>query len=86
MGQGDFKDLARRTASGKVLANTASNIAKNPKYDGYKRGLASMIYKLFDKKTSGGAIESMQNQQLVNELHKPIIQKFKLKSLFFFQR
>ena len=56
MAQGDFKDLARRTASGKVLGNEASNIAKNPKYDGYQRGLASMIYKLFDKKTSGGAI------------------------------
>ena len=86
MAQGDFKDLARRTASGKVLGNKAFNITKNPKYDGYQRGLASMIYKLFDKKTSGGATESIQNQQLVNELHKPIIQKFKLKSLFFIQR
>ena len=86
MAQGDFKDLARRTASGKVLGNKAFNIARNPKYDGYQRGLASMIHKLFDKKTSGGATESMQSQQLVNELHKPIIQKFKLKSLFIIQR
>ena len=68
------------------MHDKAFNIAKNPKYDGYQRGLASMIYKIFNKKTSGGAIESMQNQQLVNELHKPIIQKFKLKSLFFIQR
>ena len=36
-----------------------------------------MVYKFFDKKTSGGAIKSMQNQKLSNELHKPIIRKFK---------
>ena len=46
----DFKDLARRTASDKILCDEAFNIAKNPKDDGYQRGLASMIYKLFDKK------------------------------------
>ena len=46
----DFKDLSRRTASDKVLCDTAFNIAKDPKYDEYQRGLASMIYKLFDKK------------------------------------
>ena len=40
------------------------------------RGLASMVYKFFDKQTAGGAIKSMQNQQLANELHKPIIRKF----------
>ena len=50
MANGDFKDLARRTASDKVLRNKAFNIAKNPKYDGYQRGLASMVYKFFDKK------------------------------------
>ena len=45
MAYGDFKDLARRTASDKVLRDKAFNIAKNPKYDGYQRGLASMFYK-----------------------------------------
>ena len=40
----DFKDLTRRTASDKVLQDKAFNIAKNPKYDGYQRGLASMVY------------------------------------------
>ena len=35
-----------------------------------------MVYKFFDKKTSGGAIKSMSNQQLANELHKPIIKKY----------
>ena len=44
---GDFKDLKRRTFSGKVLRDKAFNIAKNPKYDEYQRGLASMVYKFF---------------------------------------
>ena len=49
----DFKDLKRRTASDKILRDRAFNIAKNPKYDGYQRGLASMVYKCFDKKSEG---------------------------------
>ena len=44
-----FKDLKRRTASDKVLRDEAFNTAKNPKYDGYQRGLTSMVYKFFDK-------------------------------------
>ena len=57
MGYGDFKDLARKTASDKVFRDEAFNIAKNPKYDGYQRGLASMVYKFFDKMSKGsGAI------------------------------
>ena len=56
MAYGDFKDLARRTASDKVLRDKAFNIAKNPKYDGYQRGLASMVYKFFDKKSKGTSI------------------------------
>ena len=39
MAYGDFKDIARRTTSKKVLRDKAFNIAKNPKYDGYQRGL-----------------------------------------------
>ena len=58
MAYGDFKDLARRTASDKVLRNKAFNIAKNPKYDGYLRGLASMVYKCFDKKSKGGGVNT----------------------------
>ena len=46
----DFKDLTRKTASDKILCDKAFNIGKNPKYRGYQKGLASMIYKLFDKK------------------------------------
>ena len=50
MAYGDFKDLPTRTAADNVLRDTALNIAKNPKCDGYQRGLASMVYKFFDKK------------------------------------
>ena len=85
MAHGDFKDLKRRTAAGNVLRDKAFNIAKNPKYDGYQRGLASMVYKVFDKKTRGSGItlanksaikDVPQNGQLAEELHKPIIRKF----------
>ena len=50
MASGDFKDLTRRTASDKILPDKEFNIAKNPKYDGYQRGLASVVYTFFDKK------------------------------------
>ena len=56
MGYGDFKDLKRRTFSDKVLRDKAFGIAKNPKYDGYQRGLASMVYKFFDKTSEGSGI------------------------------
>ena len=46
----DFKDLARRIASDKILHNKAFNIGKHPKYVGYQRCLASMVYKFFDEK------------------------------------
>ena len=51
MAYGDFKDLAKRTVADKVLRDKAFNIAKDPKYDGYQRGLASMVSKIFNKKT-----------------------------------
>ena len=79
MAYGDFKDLKRRTFSDKVLRDKAFNIAKNPKYDGYQRGLASMIYKFFDKKSKDSGVaynEIKQHLQLVKELHKPIITNF----------
>ena len=52
----DFKDLARRRASDKVLRDKAFNIAKNTKYDGYQRGLASMAYRFFNKKSKGSGV------------------------------
>ena len=79
MAYGNFKDLARGTASDKVLRDIAFNIAKNPRYDGFQRGLASMVYQCFDKKTKGSGfnIDVKHNDQLAKELHKPIIRNFK---------
>ena len=82
MAYGDFKDLSKRTAADKVLRNKAFNIAKDPKYDGYQRGLASMVYRFFDNKMKGSGLSytiksTPQNKQLPKELHKPIIKKFK---------
>ena len=73
MAYGYFKDLKRRTFSDKVLRDKAFNIAKNPRYDGYQRGLASMVYKFVDKKSEGsGIVNNKENIQLTEELHKPI--------------
>ena len=58
MAHGDFKDLVRITQSDKVLKDKAFEIANNPKYDGYQRGLASMVYKFFDKKSKGSGIKN----------------------------
>ena len=83
MAYGDFKDLAKRTAADKVVRNKAFSFAKDPKYNGYQRGLASMIYILFDKKTAINGIKSMQqNEQLAEELQKPILRKKFKKSIF----
>ena len=62
---GDFKDLTKRTTSNKILRDKVFNIAKNSKYDGYQRRLASMVYKFFDRKTSGSGIknENISNQR-----------------------
>ena len=68
----------------KVLRDKAFNIAKNPKYDGYQRGLASMVYKFLDKKPKGGGvnIEVKHNEQLAKELHKPVIRNFKKRTVY----
>ena len=60
------------------MHDKAFNIAKNPKYDGYQRGFALMVYKFFDKKTFGGTLknEIISNKELAEALHKPIIRKF----------
>ena len=73
MAYGNSKDLAKRTQSDKILKNKAFKIASDPKYDGYQRGLALMVYKFFDKKSSGSGIGAEPNYQLSNELHRQII-------------
>ena len=78
----DHKDLINRTEADKVLRDQAYDIASNPKYDGYQRGLASMVYKFFDKKSMGSGFKKLKNTTksnssiLADELHKPIIRKF----------
>ena len=67
------KDLAKRTQSDKLLRDNVFKIVSDPKYDGYQRGLASLVYKFFDRKSSGSGIVNEPNYQLANELHKPII-------------
>ena len=79
MAYGDFKDLARRTASDKVLRYKAFSIAKNLKYYRFQRGLVSMVYTFFNKKSKISGIENeiKQNEQLTEELHKLITKKIK---------
>ena len=75
MAYNKYKDLNRRTQSDKVLKDKAFKITSDLKYNGYERGLASMVYKFFNKKTKGSRLK--ENEQLANELYKPIIKKFK---------
>ena len=82
MPYGKAKDLVKRTQSDKVLKDKKFKIASNPKYDGYQRGLASMVYKFFDKKSEGSGIINEPNYQLANEPHKPIIRKFKKRKVY----
>ena len=77
MAYGKSKDLAKRIQSDKVLRDKAFRIASDPKYDGYKRGLASLVYKFLDKKSSGSGIVNKPHYQLANELPKPNTRKFK---------
>ena len=81
----DYKDLTNRTQADKVLKDKAFKIASDPKHDGYQRGLASMVYKFFDKESSGSGanktsraneMSEVNNAKLADELHKPVIKKF----------
>ena len=81
--------MPRRRTVDKVLRDKTFNIAKNPKYDGYQKGLASMVYRFFGKNAIVGAVkhETIQNKELAKELQKPIIRKFekrKVHSSFIF--
>ena len=66
-----------------MLRNKAFNIAKNPKYNGYQRGLASMVYIFIDKRSSSGIVknEIISNKYLAEELNKQIIRKFQKRKL-----
>ena len=62
----EFKYLARRIASNKLLRDKAFNIVKNEKYDGYQRGLASMFYELFDKKCKSARANDETKKEMSN--------------------
>ena len=80
---GNFKDLAKRTEADKVLRDKAFETASDQKYDEYQRGLASIVYKFFDKKSQGsGIFNNKENIQLADKLHKPIIRKFKKRKVY----
>ena len=81
--------MINRTKSDKVLRDKACNIASNPEYDGYQRGLASMVYKFFDKKSTGSGINTTgpsslerSSSILADELHKPVIKKFNKRKVY----
>ena len=84
----DHKDLINRTKSDKVLRDKAYDIASTPKYDGYQRGLASMVYKFFDYLSTGSGFKKLKNTTkpsssiLADELHKPIIRKFNTRKVY----
>ena len=82
----DHKDLINRTKSDKVLRDKAYDIASNPEYDSYQRGLASMVYKFFDKKSMGSGIKKDTTKSssliLADELHKPVIKKFNKRKVY----
>ena len=93
----DHKDLINRTKSDKVLRDEVYDIASNPEYDGYQRGLASMVYKFFDKKSmagpsclerTGSGFKKLKNTTkssssiLADELHKPVIRIFNKRKVY----
>ena len=79
----DHKDLINRTEADKVLRDKAYDIASNPEYDGYQRGLASIVYKFFDKKSIGSGIATACSSSiLTDELHKRIIRKFDKRKVY----
>ena len=83
MAYGDFKDLTKRTVADKVLRDKAFKIASDQKYDGYQRGLASIVYKFFDKKSQGtGAANNNENIQSADELHKSVTRKFEKRKVY----
>ena len=85
-----YKDVENRLISDQKLRNSAHDIASNPKYDGYQRGLASMVYKFFDskiapldKKTKGVKGKGVKNNKiLAEELHKSVIKKFNKRKVY----
>ena len=83
-----YKDVENRLIADDKLENSAYDIASNPEYDGYQRGLASMVYKFFNSKvpprnkTILGKGMKEVNKILAEELHKPVIKIFNKRKLY----
>ena len=77
-----YKDVENRSISDQKLKNSAYDIARNPEYDGYQRGLASMVCKFFDKKFMGSGIARDSSSILADELHKPVIKNFNKRKVY----
>ena len=82
MAYGKSKDLTKKTQSDNVLKDKAFKIASDPKYDGYQRGLASMVCNFFDKKSSESGVANESHCQLANELHRQVFRKFKRRKVY----
>ena len=82
MAYGKSKDLAERTKSDKVLRDKAFKMASDPKYDGYQGGLALMVYRFFDKKSSQSDVAAGPNFQFTNELHGQINKKITRRKVY----
>ena len=82
MAYGKSKDSAERTKSDKVLRDKAFKMASDPKYDGYQGGLALMVYRFFDKKSSQSDVAAGANFQFANELHGQINKKIKRRKVY----
>ena len=81
-GLSQIKRLGKITQSGNVWGDKVFKIASDPKYDGYQRGLASMIYKFVDNKSRGRGVTNEQIYQLASELHKQMTGKFKRRKFY----
>ena len=81
-----YKDRLNRKQSDIVLKNKALKITTDPRFNGYQRGLASMVYKFFNERTKGSGINlkanSLNNEILAEELHKPIMKNFKRRKVY----
>ena len=81
-----YKDRLNRKQSDIVLKNKALKIATDPRVNGYQRGLASMVYKFFNERTKRSRINlqanSLNNEILAEELHKPIIKNFQRRKVY----
>ena len=94
MAYGKSKGLAKGTQSDKVLRGKAFKVTSISKYDGCQTTLAPMVYKCFDRKSSGSGFNASlanksatePNYQFANELHRQIIRTFKRRKVYSYFR